>query len=341
MINLVIVSPGFAVDENDSVCLPFLQIYIKVLIKNPNIHLRIISEQYPVKENYEWQDMNVYTLQKRKRTRIDKFWTSFRLKRCLKKLHQASKIDIVHHFWLSKQALVSADFCQQNSIKHIVTLAGQEVLNAKKFINSTILNYSQTFCVSTFHLNKLNENSILKAKVIEWGIEEIKLKDTERKIDLLFCGWINEVKNTNQFIEIVSQLNEKNKITRVAICGGGIGLAKLQQKIEEIGLQNIIELKGEIQRNEVLEYMQQSKILVHTSHFESFGLVLIEALACGCKVVSKPVGIAYQNNKIINCELTNAFVIEIEKLLEDNSVHFHNDYNIQKTVNAYMKVYTH
>jgi len=341
MINLVIISPGFAVDENDSVCLPFIQIYIKELIKNPNIHLRIISEQYPLKENYKWHGVDVYTLLKRKKTILDKFWFSFRLKQCLKKLHQECNINVVHHFWLSKQTLISADFCKHHSIKHVVTLAGQEVLNAKKFINSTILHYSQTFCLSEFHLKKLKENINLNARVIEWGIEEITPIDNERKIDLLFCGWINEVKNTNQFIEIVLQLKSKNKITRVVICGGGRGLTTLQQKIKEIGLQNIIELKGEIQRHEVLAYMQQSKILVHTSHFESFGLVLIEALASGCKVVSKPVGIAYQNKEIITCERTDEFVIQIEKLIENHTVQFKNDFAIQKTVDAYLKVYMH
>ncbi len=341
MLNVVIISPGFAVDENDSVCLPFIQIYIKALIKNPAVQLRIITEQYPAKENYTWNGINVFTLQKSKSTSISKLLSSIRLKRCLKTLHQDKKIDIVHHFWLSKQALISAEFCRLNKIKHILTMAGQEVQQANKFSNTAILKHSKIYCLSQFHLNKLHTALGLNVNIIEWGIEDISSAQFERSIDLIFCGWINEIKNANQFIEIVSELNAKKKITKVMICGGGKGLIPLQKKIKEIGLEDIIELKGEIQRNEVLQYMQQSKILVHTSHFESFGLVLIEALASGCKVVSKPVGIAYQNDKIISCESTQAFVIEIEKLLLDGSVHFQNDYNIQKTVDAYLKVYKH
>ncbi len=39
-------------------------------------------------------------------------------------------------------------------------------------------------------------------------------------------------------------------------------------------------------------YYQKADIVVVSSHYESFGLVILEALACGTPVASTPVGIA-------------------------------------------------
>ncbi len=341
MLNVVIISPGFAVDENDTLCLPFIQIYIKELIKNPNINLRIISEQYPIKDNYSWNSIQIHTLQKKSGSFFNKLLAKLKLKQCLNQLNNESQINVIHHFWLSKLTLISAKFCKQNNIKHVLTLAGQDSIQAYKFINPTIINYSRVFCMSPFHLKTLQETTKLDARIIEWGIETITPTYKERTIDLLFCGWINEVKNANQFIEIVEKLNSTAVLNKVVICGGGEGLTYLKQNIHNRGLQNLIELKGETPRNEVLNMMQQTKMLIHTSNFESFGLVLVEALACGCKVLTKPVGIAYLNKHMIACDTTDEFVNEIKTHINDNSISHFQNFSINKTINAYMEIYNH
>ena len=81
-------------------------------------------------------------------------------------------------------------------------------------------------------------------------------------------------------------------------------------------MNTLIEIKTSIPRDQVLNLMQQSKILVHTSNFESFGLVLAEALAANCIVISKPVGIAFDNETIITCKTTEEFVSSIRKELK-------------------------
>jgi glycosyltransferase involved in cell wall biosynthesis len=42
----------------------------------------------------------------------------------------------------------------------------------------------------------------------------------------------------------------------------------------------------------VLRWMASARVLLHTARFESYGYVLAEAAAAGCRVVGTPVGIA-------------------------------------------------
>ncbi|WP_431210731.1 glycosyltransferase [Puia sp. P3] len=61
---------------------------------------------------------------------------------------------------------------------------------------------------------------------------------------------------------------------------------------------------AELAHGEVLRYMQRSKILLHTSAYEGFGTVMIEALYAGAHVVSfvDTAGMAVKNWHVVGSE---------------------------------------
>jgi glycosyltransferase involved in cell wall biosynthesis len=342
VINVLIISPGFPQDEMDSSCIPFLQVYIKQLLNNRNIRLTVITEQYPAKPNYKWNDISVITLKKNEPDFIYKCLRRIRLLNSLKKINKKYPLDVIHHFWFTSSISSSGKFALKHHIKHLTTFAGQDVLKENKALRHLRHYTGNLVCLSDFHRLKLYENFSVSARVIELGIEEFDTACVEKNIDLLFCGWITSLKNYIQFLEIVVALNKKQLLKKVVICGGGEGLEDLKSKVRLLGLQNIVEITGEISRTQVLTYMQKSKIFVHTSQFESFGLVLIEALACDCIVLSKPVGIAYNNKDIQNCDTTEDFVKKIELLLRQKSNRLTppKKYLMRDTVLKYLEIYT-
>ncbi len=341
MVHLVIITPIFATDEQDSISLPFLQLFCKELIRK-GVALTIISEQFPKHSDYTWNGIKVYTLKKSTPKLFYKFLRKKRLTSCLKKIHASNPINVIHNFWFNILGQISEQFALENKIKHLITLTGQDVL-ARNPLLGEIKNYSgQLVCPSGFQKLKIQELFPLEPKVIAWGIEEVEPIDKERDIDLIQCGWINSVKNNFQFLEIVQALYQSGHIQKVVICGGGPMFAELQNNIAKLELGTIISTKDSIPRAEVLQLMQQSKILVHTSHFESFGLVLAESLASGCIVVSTPVGIAYDDDEILKCITTDDFVSTIKYQLELNKNQKRNKINrypIEKTVESYLELY--
>lgn len=60
--------------------------------------------------------------------------------------------------------------------------------------------------------------------------------------------------------------------------------------IQKFTLENKVVFLGEIRNDELVKLYQKSLIFVLPSFYESFGLVALEAMACGCAVVASAVG---------------------------------------------------
>jgi glycosyltransferase involved in cell wall biosynthesis len=340
MKHVLIITPGFPADELDYICLPFLQLYILELMKQ-NIEVSVITDQYPRKENYKWNSVSVFTLRKKEPSFISKLFKTRRLKKVIQKINQTNKIDIVHKLWFDELVKPLQKITSELNLKLAATFTGQDVLSNNKSLQFLDEYRGELVCVSSFQNIKLTPAYQRKIKVIEWGIEPIEKKNSLRKIDIIFAGSLNAVKNHRQFIEIITELNKSQLLNKVVVCGNGEGYNELQKQIKKNNLEDIVELKGSIDRREVLELMQQSKILLHTSNFESFGLVLAEGLASGCIVVAKPIGLAYDNDTIIKCETTEEFISKIKHLLHNNINIPKNkkEYLMQDTVKQYLKLF--
>lgn len=342
MLHLVIITPVFAVNDEDTINLPFLQLFCEQ-IQSDKVKLTLISEKYPNSPNYNWKGIPVYTLKRKTPRLFYKFLRKRRLLKALETINRDTKIDVIHNMWFNILGEISEEFALSNQIKHIITLCGQDVLPNNKILERITKYSGQLVCPSLFHKLKLNERYSIDTKIIGWGIEEIQTMSIERPIDLIQCGWINSVKNNKLFIQLVSELYNKGKISRVVICGGGPMYRQLLAEIKERRLETIIELKNSIDRSEVLSLMNQSKLLIHTSQFESFGLVLAEAISCNCIVISTPVGIAYDDENIYTCKTKEEFINQISTSLANYKLPdsaIKTKYPIQKTAEQYRELYS-
>ena len=63
-------------------------------------------------------------------------------------------------------------------------------------------------------------------------------------------------------------------------------LIQLKDNVKELNLESNIVFLGNLTQIKIKELMNRSKLLIHTSHFETFGLVAIEANAMGVPVLT-------------------------------------------------------
>lgn len=108
----------------------------------------------------------------------------------------------------------------------------------------------------------------------------------ERDIDILGAGSLIPLKQYDLFIELIKKVCNRLPEIRVAICGKGPEEKRLKALIKEYGLEANISLLGEIPHQQVLQRMQRSKVFLHTSRYEGFSSVCLEALYAGAHVVS-------------------------------------------------------
>lgn len=100
---------------------------------------------------------------------------------------------------------------------------------------------------------------------------------------ILAVGSLIEVKDYDTLIDAFV-LVAKRIDCRLIILGDGKHRTYLEQKIELKGIKQIVHLPGYVQN--VYEYLNYSSVFVLSSRYEALPTVLIEALSCGCPVVS-------------------------------------------------------
>jgi glycosyltransferase involved in cell wall biosynthesis len=77
---------------------------------------------------------------------------------------------------------------------------------------------------------------------------------------------------------------------RLMIGGDGPERARLLQSARELGIAAQVEFRGSMSRQQVRTAMQHAHCLVSSSFVETFGVVLIEAMACGLWVIATDAG---------------------------------------------------
>ncbi len=74
--------------------------------------------------------------------------------------------------------------------------------------------------------------------------------------------------------------------TELWVCGSGPEEFKLRNLVSKLGIGHSVKFFERARRKELLNLYQQSDVILSTSEVETFGLTLLEAMACGKPVIS-------------------------------------------------------
>lgn len=126
-----------------------------------------------------------------------------------------------------------------------------------------------------------------------------RLGMTPEDIVLLFVGRIQPLKAPDILVraaaDLLAQHPEWRDRLKVVINGGlsGNGIdraADLPRLIESLGLTDVVRMMAPVPRAELADLYRAADVVVVPSYSESFGLVAVEAQACGIPVVASRVG---------------------------------------------------
>lgn len=145
------------------------------------------------------------------------------------------------------------------------------------------------YMVELYNLQKYQHKiSVWSLYIPPYFFNETK-KLTERKYQIGYIGSLFKMKGILEFVASLF-LILKNKQSRAIIIGSG----DLEDEIKEILVNNIIQNKvefvGWIENKELPRYLNDIKIVVVPSYSEGLPNIVLEAMACGCTVVSTSVG---------------------------------------------------
>ncbi|MBU1201523.1 MAG: glycosyltransferase family 4 protein [Nanoarchaeota archaeon] len=144
---------------------------------------------------------------------------------------------------------------------------------------------------------------------------------SEERYDLIFCGRLLPHKNVDLLIKSVRILKEEFPSISCLIIGSGPEKERLVALANRLGVDKNVAFKNFLtKQEEVYSYLKSSKIFVFPSILEGFGIVVIEAMACGLPVV----GVSHKWNAaedIIN-DNKAGFVVEQSPIVVAERISF-------------------
>jgi D-inositol-3-phosphate glycosyltransferase len=110
---------------------------------------------------------------------------------------------------------------------------------------------------------------------------------------VLYVGRFSPLKGIDRLLEAMACF-EDHRRRRLVIVGGDGDQTPEHQALwrlsRELGVQELVTFAGRIEQKRLPLYYSAADVLVVPSRYESFGLVALEALACGTPVVATRVG---------------------------------------------------
>jgi glycosyltransferase involved in cell wall biosynthesis len=114
--------------------------------------------------------------------------------------------------------------------------------------------------------------------------------DWSNREGLLFVGRLVSMKGADVAVETTRLLTERGVNTTLTICGDGPERPNLQKQVEKGGIGNRVSFYGWTEPEELACLYSQKKALLFPTKDEGFGIVALEAIACGCPIVGSKVG---------------------------------------------------
>ena len=211
--------------------------------------------------------------------------------------------DIIHaHYWLS--GLIAKQISEEKNIPYVFTSHSLGVFlegyNKERVDCEKMVMTSSNFVTASSHYEhvmisenyKIDENKIKK---ITPGLDrKIFTPDLNLPRDNIFLS-IGRIQEQKRQLETIKFLNNFRKIDSNFLCyfiGGPSGksgddyLAELKESVKEFNLESHVKFLGNLPQTKIKDFMNKSKLLIHTSQYETFGLVAIEANSMGVPILS-------------------------------------------------------
>ena len=324
-----------------------LNIYVEKISDQlyKNNHVTVVTGEKAesfVKSNLEFKSLNLFD---KDLSVEDK---EIYLQEFINKLYESvdpESFDVIHaHYWLS--GLVGKEVANKYNKPLVYTshslgifLDGynKERVDCEKIImtSSDVITTSSLF-EEDMILKNYNVDSN-KMKLITPGVDvEIFSPDQTVKRENIFLS-IGRIQEQKGQIETIKFLDNFKKVENNFTCyfvGGPSGksgneyLEELKQTVVDFNLESHVEFLNNLSQTEIRDLLNKSKLLIHTSKFETFGLVAAEANAMGVPVLTTNSGsvleiVESNKNGYYSESLIDGNVNNFVKELLNNNNKFH------------------
>jgi glycosyltransferase involved in cell wall biosynthesis len=282
--------------------------------------------------------------------------------------------DVIHSHLF--EAEINLAFCQfPEGMKRVIqfhdNMVQMKTLSWGSFLKkSSLTNYyerhlilkklpKQTIAIgisknSLKYINKILPKRI-KRILIHNAIDLSRFQQSTMPINhnnLIMIGSLIDLKGQELAIRTIAELNKRNIPISLTLVGDGPNSSQLKELTKTLQIESLVEFTGFVDFPESL--LQNASIYIHTSYSEAFGLVIVEAMACGLPVVCTD---GFGNRDLIQ-DGENGFIVwtrdpqqladKVQLLLENkeeyirisqNALNYAQNFGMKNYINLLLKTY--
>ena len=211
------------------------------------------------------------------------------------------------------------------------------------------------FCRNISVSKSVAQSIPVKSNIIYYGFDETffhqRYSMIREKKKILYVGRLVSDKGIDTLINAFASLYKNDNSLKLTIVGDGEEKNKIELMISEYQLQESVIMAGKKMGSELAEIMNEHEVMVIPSKWaEPFGIVALEGLACGCKIVcSNAGGLPEAAGKFGTLftngngnELVEAITVAVYTKEQDDKEevqHFLSQFNITRSATAYLEVF--
>lgn len=139
----------------------------------------------------------------------------------------------------------------------------------------------------------------------------------------IFVGTMEPGKNLKTLLEAIATVKKTQPVSLKIIGPYGWNQKDIYRLVTRLGIEPEITFLGKISDEQLMDEYDRAKALVFPSHYEGFGLPVIEAMSCGCPVIAAKNSaipeaggkyVLYFNDRDVNSLVEKMIYLEYNKI---------------------------
>jgi glycosyltransferase involved in cell wall biosynthesis len=213
-------------------------------------------------------------------------------------------IQLIHAHWIFPQGMIAllARAIRRSRARVLCTSHGGDLYGLKGAVFSRVTKMVANACD---HLTVVSHS--MRGDLIKLGVESRKVSVIPMGVDLrrrfvppsvpsrveslLFVGRLVEKKGLRYLLAAMPEILKRFPQAHLTVAGDGPNRLELEKLASDLGLSERVRFLGALKNEELPAVYQRAGVVVFPSMIsddgdrEGFGLVLVEALGCGCACV--------------------------------------------------------
>lgn len=220
------------------------------------------------------------------------------------KLVRRNRIQVIHAHWLLPQGLIATLLKAVTGTPYLVTSHGADLyaLRARPLQALKRLVARKAAAITVV-------SGAMRQRMNELGVDASRIRvqpmgvDMEQRFipdptvqrstrDILFVGRLVEKKGLAHLLAALPRVLQRVPDARLTIAGFGPGESEARALIQSLGLGQAVHLRGALPQSQLPQLYRSATLFVApfiracSGDEEGLGLVLVEAIACGCPVLA-------------------------------------------------------